>query len=159
MDTTSTIENQPESQTPPTPQLTIDNTSKMFLTTTAKWAKFLGICGFIFTVLIVIMALVMGLFMTQIPKMEGMEGMSTIFGGGFTFIYLLMGALYFFPSLYVFNYGNKLKLALENTDNTLLNEAFKNQKSLYLFMGILTAMMIGIYGFFFMIGGLFAVFA
>lgn len=129
----------------------------MYLTTTAKWAKFLGVCGFVFTGLIVLAAFFMGTIIAQADEFT--DGIAAVSGGFFTVIYLLLGLLYFFPSLYMFQYGNRLQGALLQKDEAMLTEAFKNQKSLYLFMGITMAIVIGFYIFAALIGAMVAVFA
>ncbi len=79
------------------------------------------------------------------------------FGPGLIFgvVYIGMGLLYFFPTLYLFKFSKKLKIALSNKDNDALDTAFSNQKSLYKFYGIMMILVISLY----VIFGLFALIA
>ena len=115
-----------------------------YLDETRRWAYFLGIVGFVLSGLIALMGLFSGTFMQmmsggQMPSMR--SGMGVVFG----IVYFLLGLLYFFPSLYLFNYGKKLKAGLENRDDNALLAAFSNEKSFFKFCGILMAVFIGIY--------------
>jgi len=52
-------------------------------------------------------------------------------------IYIAMGALYFFPALYTYNFGAKIRSYQLSSSNEDLELAFKNNKSLWKFNGIL----------------------
>jgi len=58
--------------------------------------------------------------------------------------YILMALLYFFPCLYLFNFASKMQIALRNNDQDHLNESFKNLKSTFRFVGILTIVSLGL---------------
>mgnify|MGYP005990204839 CR=1 FL=1 len=122
--------------------LTINNQSISFLKETAKWTNFLAIMGFIGIGLIVILAFFMGAVFSSLPNADAMP-----FDAGpvMTITYLLMGALYFFPVLYLYRFADNMKKALANKDENILTEAFKNLKSHYKFVGILTIIMLAFY--------------
>jgi len=110
---------------------------KQNLKETAKWANFLAIVGFVMLGLIVIAALFM------------FGAGATIFGGGSViaigFGYLLMAALYFFPTYYLFLFARKIKLGLNSTIQSEVDEGFLNLKKLFKFTGILVVIMLSIY--------------
>lgn len=109
-----------------------------------KWAKFLAIMGFVGTGLMVIVGLFMGTIFSAIPY-DDIPGFAGGMGSVMSFIYILAALLYFFPSLYLYNFAEKTKSALLNKDDNQLAEALKNQKSCYKFIGIMTIIIIGLY--------------
>ena len=139
--------------TSPAP-LSISKTSVSYLTETGKWSKFLSIIGFVFTGLVVLIGIFAGSIM---PSMTEGQMRHMPFGPGIIFgvVYIGMGLLYFFPTLYLFRFSQKLKIALSNKDNDALDTAFSNQKSLYKFYGIIMILVISLY----VLIGLFALLA
>jgi hypothetical protein len=115
--------------------------SVVYLNETRKWTIFLSILGFIFLGLMVIMAIFAGTFFSS---MSG--GMAPAGTGIFlSIIYLLMAVLYFFPILYLYKFSVHSKRAIYGESTDELTLAFKNLKSHYKFMGILTIVLLSIY--------------
>ena len=118
-------------------ELQIDTTANAYLAETAKWGIFLGILGFILSGIIGIVALFAGTLMGSLSNTYG--GSSSIMGAGvITVVYLIIAALYFFMSLYLYRFSSKMKAALFTNDQDTLNNSFLNLKNLYKMMGILT---------------------
>lgn len=124
-----------------------------FLEETRRWTHFLSILGFIGIGIIVVFGLFAGAIMTTMSNTLGAP--VDAFPGFMGFFYILMAALYFFPVLYLYRFGAKLKVALSSNDNTALTSAFENLKSHYKYIGIFTIVMIAIY----LVGFLFMIFA
>ena len=103
-----------------------------YLQQTQKWARFLGILGFVFTALIILMGLGMGALMSNVMKTQ-----LPVTGPVMMIFYVLIGLIYFFPSLYLYRYGTSLGTALRHHDQAALTHAFRNEKSLFKFMGIM----------------------
>ena len=137
-------------------QLVITPEIQGFLRETAKWGKFMAIVGFVFTALIVIIAIGIGAFMgtafSELADEPGMGIFAGVGGGAIAFIYILLALMYFFPCLYLYRYSSKMKTALAQNDQQFLHESFMNLKSLYKFWGILMAVFIGFYVVLFVIG-------
>ncbi|MBX2871152.1 MAG: DUF5362 domain-containing protein [Saprospiraceae bacterium] len=129
---------------------TLNSEIKSYLAETAKWGYFLSIVGFIGIGFMVLAGLFMGSFMSTLGL--GAAGMGLINPAIFTVIYLLMAALYFFPVLYLFKFSTKMKVALRSDNEAELTTSFQNLKSLYKFMGILTAIILGLYALIFVFG-------
>lgn len=129
------------------PQLSLDDIAKEHLLKTSKWMNFLSIIGFIGIGLIVLAAFFVGSFFSSLPfnELDGFSQMPTGFGFLFSTIYLLMALLYFFPTLFLYQYASKLRSALDNSDSFDLRIAFSKQKSLYRFWGIFTIIVLGFY--------------
>ena len=75
----------------------------------------------------------------------------------FGLIYLIIGAVYFFPILYLYRFSSLIRKALQNKDTQILDIAFRNLKAHYKYIGILMIIALGIYVLMFagmMIGGL-----
>ncbi|MBR9922370.1 MAG: DUF5362 domain-containing protein [Bacteroidetes bacterium] len=118
--------------------------AKNYLHETAKWARLLSIVGFVFIGLIVIMALFAGAFLSS--TMQEMQQSGIPFGGTFiTIIYLAVAALYFFPTLYLYRFATRTKLAIETQDTDQLTSGLENLKSTFKFMGILMIVVLSIY--------------
>ncbi|MBF9252945.1 hypothetical protein I2I11_06555 [Pontibacter sp. 172403-2] len=130
-----------------TPQgLAIDWRSEDFLRNTAKWGKFLAIMGFIMIALMVVLALFMGSIMGSAMSGMGGNGAAGFMGSGFfTVFYLIFALLYFFPVLYLYKFSTKMQDGLRTRDQESIAESFKNLKSLFKFMGILTLVILGFY--------------
>ena len=143
--------------------LTVTSEIRSYLKETAKWAYFLSIVGFVMLAFIVVggifSATILGSSMSSLsPGMPG--GAPVMMSGGLMMVvYLAIAALYFFPTLYLYRYAKKMKVALANDDQLFLAESFKNLKSMFKFMGILMAIILGFYGIIIILGLLFGAFA
>jgi hypothetical protein len=122
-------------------ELQIDHETTSYLSEIAKWARFLSIVGFVMCGLFIVFALFAGTMATLNP-LGGTMG-----AGGFMQIILLLAmiALYFFPCLYLFNFAKKMQLALRNNDQINLNDSFRNLKSNFKYVGILTIVILSFY--------------
>ena len=123
---------------------TLTNESISFLKEAGKWAYFLGIIGFVFIGFMVIGAFSMATILSSLGPL-GAEAYGRATGSMITVMYLVFAAIYFFPVYYLFNFGKKVKEAFLNNNTELLTESFKNLKSHYKFVGILTVVILGFY--------------
>lgn len=118
--------------------LQVDNGNIPYLTEAAKWAKFLSIIGFIICAMLVLTGVFWGTFLAASfaevdSEFKSLEGIGTSL---FTIWFAIVALLYFFPSLYLFNFASKMQTALRNNDQISLNTSFKNLKSCLKFWGI-----------------------
>lgn len=121
-------------------ELNVSAQSRDFLLYASKWANFLAILGFIGLGLMILG----GLFvMVAGSTIAGMAGPSQL--GFLGLIYMVMAALYFFPTLYLYKFGAKIKNALATASQDDLDLGFENLKSFFKFIGIFTIIMIGLY--------------
>ncbi len=103
----------------------------------APWMRFLGIAGFIVSGLIALLGVLFMAGMTAVMSAFDMAGLGSgtaIFMG---LIYIAMGALYFFPSLYLFRAGSSLKAYRENPVTEDLAASFTNSSKFWKFIGVL----------------------
>jgi Family of unknown function (DUF5362) len=116
-----------------------------YLLTAGKWARFMGIVSFVMTGFIVLAGIGMMTMGSALGDAMGGGMLGSSFGLGLGVIYLLMAAPFFFMALYMYRFGTKVKEGQYSGGTASITEAFKNLKSYFQLMGILTAVFIGIY--------------
>jgi len=111
---------------------------------TQSWTLFLSIVGFVLSGLMVLITLIVVIF-GGFSSASG--GDLALFGwtSGFSLIYLLGAALYFYPSLKLYQYSNHLRIAFQQKSEADLINSFEKIKSFFKFTGILTAIFLGFY--------------
>jgi hypothetical protein len=134
---------------PLTIQGTLTETMLVHLKGAAPWLRFVGILGFINSGLVALTSFSMIPFVSvmnrawaEIPGFESLDGvLSVAFGAAFSgfMVVLFIGAglLLFFPSLYIFRFGEKIRSYLKTGADGDLELEFQNIKSLWKFAGIL----------------------
>lgn len=139
-------ETKPVQQTNELAPLIVTEDIRSYIYETAKWTKFLSIMGFIFCGFIIIAAFTIPALMSTLGDSMGPGSAFAKVGGGFlTFIYLLMGLLYFYPSLLLFKYATAAKKAVLFGDQLSLGIAMSKMKSFFKFWGILTIIILALY--------------
>ncbi len=128
-------------------ELQLDQPALGFLNESARWAKFLSILGFIFCGLILLMGVFFGSILTSLMAgTDNSSATSETIGGVFTsVICILTGLIFFFPSLYLFNFSSKMKKAYQSNDQVILTGSLKNLKSFFKFYGIFTVVVLSLY--------------
>ena len=136
-------------------KIEIGKESLGYLDSTRKWSMFFAILGFISLGIMLLIGLLAGSFLTAFTsKMSGMSGMQGMEGakaaggiaGVFVFIFLLIFAvIYFFPLLFLFRFSSHTKRAIANLDANEMQKGFKNLKSFWKYIGIVTIVMLAIY--------------
>ena len=134
-------------------ELQIDASSQMYLRETAKWAKFLAILGFVICGLLVLGGIFAGTLMSTMSS-QFPSPMPSGIGVMATFFYILFAVIVFFPYLFLFRFANQMLAALRSNDQPSLNSSFRNLKSHYKFVGILTIIILSFYLIFFIFLGL-----
>ncbi len=135
--------NQTSEQAPTRPVLELNLQAQDFLRQAAKWANFLGIVGFILTAFVLLSALFVGGILATIARFgTGQEGLQAALAAGmgaFTSVTLVIEALiYFFFSLYLYQFGNRSKKAILLGDAEEISGALRKLKSFFKLWGILT---------------------
>jgi len=122
----------------PNADLTPDatNTSGLMapLLLTKPWVRLCSVLGFVSTVFIVL---------AGIGLMAGGAATAGIpYGTGVGVAYMLMGLLYFMPSLFLFKYASAIALAQQSGSSTDIAVALGHQKSFWKFAGVVALVMI-----------------
>jgi len=112
-----------------------------FLSETRKWAKFLSIVGFIGLGFLVIAALSVGAALSTMGNIPNTPIPLSLI----SILYFLLAALYFFPVLYLYKFSNYTGSGIKNNSPAELTIGFKNLKSHYKFIGILTILFLSLY--------------
>lgn len=115
------------------------------LDTTSKWAKFLGILGFIGVGFMVLAGLAMAAMGNSLPTTGDNPIVGMLGGGMLAALYLVMAAVYFFPSLYLYQYADKLQMAINTRNQDQLILALGKNKAFFKFVGIATVVGIAFY--------------
>jgi hypothetical protein len=127
-----------------------------YLKETAKWCQFLSILGFIFLGFMLIAAVSMIIFGSELNSTlaaaQGYNRGVQFPTGLIALLYIFIGALYFFPIYYLYNFATNMKKATFSGSNSEIEEAFKNLKSHYKFVGIVTIVILSIYLLIFLFG-------
>ena len=129
-------------------ELQLPQQIKDYLKEAAKWANFLAILGFIGIGLMVLLGLFFAIFMGFMNDSLGQANPYSSLGigqGMLGLVYIIMALFYFFPVLYMYKFAKKMKDALYSNSTEQLTDSFKNLKSLFKFMGVLSLVIIGGY--------------
>lgn len=128
---------------------TLSDAAIFYLAEARKWAKFISIMGFIAIGMMVVAGFFMGLMMDTLTSMSTQSPLPFP-PAFFMLMYIIMGAIYFFPVYYLYRFSEDLKKALVIGAEERLTSAFRWLKSHYKFIGILTIVMVafGILAFF-----------
>lgn len=113
--------------------------AQSFFREAGKWARFLSIFGFIFIALYVILGLIMMASGGAMGSSEGMSGvgpMAALGSTGFGIFMIIIAVIILFPTLYLYRFGSKAKLALDNNNTEYLTNSIENLKSFFKFYGI-----------------------
>lgn len=144
METTETEVNQVPA---PEPALILNFEAQSYLREAGKWANFLGILGFVACALILIASFTLGGIMAKMAEVS--PGASSVMfagmGGFVTVIYILIDVIYFFFSLYLYQFGSRIKKGIIYTDNMQVTNALAKLKSFFKLWGILTIIAMCLY--------------
>jgi uncharacterized membrane protein YozB (DUF420 family) len=117
-------------------KLKINNSIKENLITSAKWARFLAVVGFIFTGLMALGSLV--LLVTSMTS--GIGPLILV-----AFIYVGLTITMIFPALYLIRFAGSIEKGLNSNKQGEFDYGVQNLKSLFKFAGIYTIVFIALY--------------
>lgn len=106
-----------------------------------KWGRFLAILGFIGLGFMIMGSVTVFALVSN----SGVSGSNGITMAGVGTLYLLIGILYFFPTLFLLRLSNAALRTGLHGNEVDLEEMTLNLKKLFKFIGILTIITIGIY--------------
>jgi hypothetical protein len=135
-------------QTAPKSGMELTEEAQGYLLEAGKWAYFLSIIGFIICGLVLLAAIFAGSLFTRIAQMQPENATAALMagaGGFVTFFYLLIDVIYFFFSLYLYQFGSKIKQSIKLSDSDYLTRSLGKLKSFFKLWGIITIVVITIY--------------
>ena len=133
------------SEKPLIAQGTLTENMLIYLKEASPWLRFIGILGFVSAGFSVVSGLAsfafvpfMGGLWREIPGFETVRGVfGLVFGGSMAVLLIGSGALMFFPSLFIYRFGDKIRNYLRSGTDQDLELAFRNNKSFWKFTGII----------------------
>ena len=130
----------------PEPGLILTLEAQGYLRESGKWATFLGIVGFVFTAFILLGALFVGTIMSLMTRLQpaSMPYPAAV-GGLLSFVYILVAIFYFFFSLYLFQFGSRIKKGILFNNPTEVGSALGKLKSFFKMWGITTIVILALY--------------
>ncbi|HEX7903401.1 MAG TPA: DUF5362 family protein [Chitinophagaceae bacterium] len=133
--------------------LNVDDPIRNHLFETAKWGRFLAIVGFVICGLIVVAGifaatsfndLSSGGYRGRYDMYDESAGLGAI-GPMVLVICIIVATLYFFPSLFLLRFSNRMKTALASDNQELLASSFQNLKIVFRYTGIMSIVFIVLY--------------
>lgn len=129
-----------DKQLNPTQPLTINPEGKAYLITTAKWAHFIAIVGFVVIILMLLVGIATMSLSTVVDEYRDFQvfqyfPMSMIVIG---ISHILTAVIAFFPIHYLYKFTRKIKFGMAFNNQEHISEAFKNLKKTAKFSGIIT---------------------
>lgn len=124
-------------------QIGFSPVTREFLKTSALWARFLAIVGFFMAGLFILIAVFAASFLSSldIPEFEAYSNSLAI-----SVVYLFIAAIYFFSSLFMIQFANKtLRFTNYNPSQQVIENALKSLKNYFVFWGLTTAIIVGLY--------------
>ena len=109
--------------------LVLNEEIRAHLLESAKWAKFLAVLGYIMITLMVLMLLSFFFFFSKSSRFSENEGL-TIFP-------FLMICIYYLPIRFLYQYAQRIKVAVRSNDLDVLTSAFKSLKLHYKVIAII----------------------
>jgi hypothetical protein len=116
-----------------------------FLKGASPWLRFIGVLGFIGSgfmalagIIFIVLFPLLSDFLYSVPGFDEIGNIFGAFLGGIYGVYFLgAGVVSFFPALFSYNFGAKIREFFRSNSEKDLEQAFKNNKSLWKFNGIL----------------------
>lgn len=115
-----------------TDNLVINDYNSTNLRTAMCWAKFIAIFGFVSTGMMLVMSLLM--LFGGMSCMDGMFGGMSVFTG---FWFLACTVFCFFYSYFIYMFSTKIKKAIQENNQQLLDQGIVYMKNYFLFAGIM----------------------
>jgi hypothetical protein len=124
--------------------LEVDESTKSTLLEMSRWTKFLAILGFVMLGLMILAGIILGIVMTQYTAMAA--AIPGIGSSAILLIYVVLAALYFYPTFALYKYSTGMKAALNNNDKPGFNKALVYLKNMFKYIGIIMIVILCLYG-------------
>src|ERR1700761_8982294 len=111
-------------------ELKVLQDGQYYLLETGKWARFLGIMGFIGAGIVLLAAVFISTLLSLLP-VYGPTQLPGFFGGILGFIYVTVAVIAFIISLNLYQFGKNIKQAVVFKDSLKLSLAFNKLKTFF----------------------------
>lgn len=112
------------------------------LNSTRKWTTFLSVLGFIFLGLLIVAGLTTSLFLTTFKTQEANLGIPE---SAMIIIFVVVGAIFFFPVFFLFRFSRKTRDAIQNLDSKKLLKGLNNLRLYFTYIGVMVIVVLSIY--------------
>jgi hypothetical protein len=121
--------------------------AQLFLYQSGKWARFLGIMGFIGSAFIAIVGIFFGTFMSLVAnlKQQQVQYMPVGFSTVVAVFYILIGLLCFYVSLKLYQFGSGINDGIEWRNTEQVTKALGKLKSFFKIKGIILVCILSLY--------------
>ncbi len=126
--------------------LEVSELAKSYIRETARWAKFLAIMGFILAGILTLSLISM---LASPPGAEINPYVATFGKAGNVFVIFVLGLailVLLYPGITLYKFASSSQNACLTNDSIQLDNAFKNLKRTFRFVGIYTIFMLFVYG-------------
>ena len=123
-------------------KIEIDQKTLRNLNVTRKWSMFIAILGFILLGLIIVIGALAGTFLSAFNSGQTGPGLPESL---MLAIYFVLGAVYFFPVLFLFRFSKHTTYAVQYLDKQALYQAFRYLKLYFVYLGILKIIVLSLY--------------
>ena len=123
--------------------VSITETILQYLYEASPWLRFVGIIGYIGSGITVLFGIIFA-FSTALASSFLGDELGIFPSWIFVLLYIPFGVILFFPAHFTFNFGRKLRNYQFSSSIEDLELAFKNNKSLWKFNGIITIIYLAI---------------
>jgi hypothetical protein len=138
--------NENTEHTAPETGLALTFEGQTYLREAGKWAGFLSIVGFIFCGLFLIIALFIGTIFSFLGQLSpAYAQLPTFVGVIVAIVLILFDLIYFFLSLYLYQFSSRIKKGIVFTDHFHLNQGMGKLKSFFKMTGIITIIFLSLY--------------
>ena len=122
------------------PHIVLTKSMLKYLKQTSPWLRFIGTLGYIFCSISVVGGII---FLVAISADYGLADELGDFPAEIAgLFYILLGILLFFPSRFLHKFGEKIRRFLDSNSGEDLEQAFKHNKSLWKYIGIICIIII-----------------
>jgi hypothetical protein len=123
----------------------VDEVAKATLLETARWTKFLAVIGIVVLSLLLLAGISAGAIMSSVDS--SYSSMFTAMGTAGMITYcLVVIAIQFYPIYAMMKFSTMVKRALNTADKVQFNEALGYLKGIFKYIGIVTIIVISLYG-------------
>jgi hypothetical protein len=141
-DTVSDFENLPQSpenagtpEKPPAARAVLTDTMLFYLREASPWLRFIGILGFIGCALMFLGGIITAIILFAVSGFA--DEFDDFPMGIIGLVYSVLAVVTFFPVRFTYSFGTRIRNYQLNNSEQELEQAFKNNKSLWKFTGIL----------------------
>lgn len=124
----------------------IDSQSGYYLRESGRWAIFLSVVGFAITIFLFICAVLMYVFVHSVyfSRYQSYAN-GKINVGWYAVILIVTSIFYFIPSLFLYQFGVRIKKGIDVAGQDLITGGLRSLKSFFRYWGIITIIIITFY--------------